>query len=161
MKQAPKNAINNLKSAWLSVNARLDRRRNNIAGRAILKANFERTVLAVLLNPNQRDNANPKKMSRKSGELFPNWSKNWVNKVCSMGEVLIIFFHLTPTAFSRAYSPGFFLTISIIRFFLFLTIVLSCINLLTFFSCRNDPISFVWFVRKRNISSSEFTFIYS
>ena len=61
-----------LRSAWLSVNARLDRRRNNIAGRAILKANLERTVLAVLLNPNQRDNANPKKMSRKSGELFPN-----------------------------------------------------------------------------------------
>ena len=72
MKQAPKNAINSLRSAWLSVNARLDRRRNNIAGRAILKANLERTVLAVLLNPNQRDNANPKKMSRKSGELFPN-----------------------------------------------------------------------------------------
>lgn len=70
MKQAPKNAINSLRSAWLSVNARLDRRRNNIAGRAILKANFERTVLAVLLNPNQRDNANPKNMSRKSGELF-------------------------------------------------------------------------------------------
>lgn len=64
MKHAPKNAISNLKSAWLSVNARLDRRRNNIAGRAILKANFERTVLAVLLNPNQRDSAKPKKISR-------------------------------------------------------------------------------------------------
>ena len=43
---------------------------------ASLKANFERTVLAVLLNPNQRDSAKPKKISRKSGELFPNWSKN-------------------------------------------------------------------------------------
>ena len=76
-KQAPKYAISSLKSAWLSLVKRFDNRRNNIAGRAILKANLARILPAVLLKPNHFAKAKPRKIRRKRGELLSNWKRNW------------------------------------------------------------------------------------